>query len=435
MPRLFKEFNHAVALQAVTKCLEDKWRRNDVRTYIEEWAGYSRYELLENELENGYLSRDFKQVILESLACSTEDMVIGIQHGIDPDFDPVSTHKRVDGVNGKVRDIAYLCIRHQVLGHAVKIGLEPLLKARLLPSQHASIPKHGQTALARQIRRMLNRKLGIKMFVKTDCTSAYESTAYDACIRLIQKEIPRAKLLIACLRVLEKYAPGGHLIIGGYLDAWLFNFAMSYGLRYILSLRKSRRGNKYPLVIRAVSYMDDLLLLGSNRTALKQAIEQLKAWLWATYHIKMRTTTDVIRLYSLKEEKEHRHKETPAKRSVPMIDMGGYKIAHGFITIRRKNMKRIIRTFDRAWTEYRETGTVKRQRACQIVSRNGMIANSWSYQFSHAHHVYRLMRIARKVQGYWSREDQRKRKEKIADVVQRHRKQRASSTGCCVPAS
>ena len=257
MPRLWREFDHDVAYLAAEKCLQDKWRRGDVRTFIEEWTGHSRYELLKNEVKNNGLRFGVKYEILEEVALVVEDMVDGILRGEDPELDPVTVKPRKDGGTGKIRDIATLCYRHQLLGHAVKIGIEKLLQARILPTQHASIPKRGQTGLARQIKRMLNRKIGIRVFQKMDGTHAYASIRYSTVRKLIEKEIPRAKWIHGAMRVLEDAAPGGHLIIGGYLDAWLFNYVMSYALRYVVSLSKSRRGNKYPLVIRAVQEIVD----------------------------------------------------------------------------------------------------------------------------------------------------------------------------------
>lgn len=426
MPRLYDNISHDLAYLAVLKAFENKWLRGDVRTFIEEWTGYSREELLENELERGQLSFGLKHHIINEVAYVVEDMIDGIMNGIDPDFTPVFLHRRADGATGKVRDIAYLSIKHQLLGHTVYQGLKKLLNKRITPTQHASIPEHGQTRLARQIRRMLNRKLGIRYFVKTDCTGAYASVSYDLVICLIGQEIPRAKWIIKSLEVLKKYAPGGHLIIGGFLDAWLFNFVMSYALQYVESLGKIRRGKRIQLVIRSVTFMDDMMLAGRSRSALIQAVKDLKEWLWVNFGMTLRTTTDVIRLYTIEEEKAHKHRETPAGRSVPMIDMGGFKICHSFITIRRRNIPRIIRCMERAWEEYKATGTIKRQRACQIISRNGMLKNSFSYTFCHKYHVYELMRVAKSVQAYWARVERRKRRERIIHVVEKHRKQRAA---------
>ena len=430
MKQRYQKISHELAFLAVSKCLEDKWRRNDVLTYIEEWTGHSRYELYADEIKNHNLSFRIKYEIIQELAASAEDMVDGITHGIDPDFDPVLTRLKADGASGKVRKIAYLCVRHQILGHIVHKGLEPLLTARILPTQHASIPERGQTGLARQVKRMLNRKLGIRYFVKTDCTGAYASVQYSVVMDLLRKEIPRAKWIFACMKVLEKYAPGGHLIIGGYLDAWLFNYVMSYALRHVLSLKKSRRGNEIPLVIRAVTFMDDALLMGSAKASLIRAVKLLTEWLWATFHIRLRTTADVLEVNSIAEEKARKH-ERASRRTVHMIDMGGYKISRGHITIRRRNLPRIRRCFLRAWREYQETGTLKRQRACQIIARNGMLQCSNSFQFCQKYHVYQLLRVAKAVQAYWARAEARRRKERLSHVLRKHQKQCDAICGHC----
>lgn len=428
MARLWRDFDHDVAYLAAEKCLSDKWRRNDTRTFIEEWTGYSRYELMKNEIDHGSLRFGIKWEILNEVADIVEDMVTGILHGEDPELDPVSTQSRKDGNTGKVRDIASLCYRHQLLGHVVKVGIEKLLHARLLPTQHASIPKRGQTGFARQIRRMLNRKLGIKIAQKLDGVHAYASIQYSVVTDLMRKEIPRAKWILMSMDALGRYAPGGHLIIGGYLDAWLFNFVMSYALRYVLSLSKSRRENKYPLVIRVGTFMDDVLLMGRSETGLKTAIRKLMRWLDDQYGMKSRTTTGIIRLGDIQEEKARKHMKG-ARRGVQAIDVGGYRISRTHTTIRKRNAPKIIRCLERCWREYKQTGTLKRQRACQLISRNGMIQNANSRGMIEKYHVVELMRVARKVQAYWSRETERRRKEKVRNVLAKHRIQ--FEAACC----
>ena len=352
----------------------------------------------------------------------------GIRRGEDPELDPVTVKPRKDGGTGKIRDIATLCYRHQLLGHVVKIGIEKLLQVRILPTQHASIPKRGQTGLARQIKRMLNRKIGIRYFQKLDGTHAYASIQYSTVIRLMAEEIPRAGWILSVMRVLAAAAPGGHLIIGGYLDAWLFNYVMSYALRYVLSLSKSRRGNKYPLVIRAATFMDDVVLAGASGSGIKQAVKKLSEWLDAQFGMKSRTTTGIMKLMSLEEERRRKHLKGAA-RGVTAIDAGGYRISRSHITIRKRNAPRIIRVMKRACTEYQETGTIKRQRACQIISRNGMVRNANCRRFTEKYYVVELMRIARRVQAYWSRENARRRKERVKYAVERHEKQCAALCG------
>lgn len=429
MPRLWREFDHDVAWLAAEKCLRDKWRRGDTRTFIEEWTGHSRYELALSEQQRGKIGGEIKHQILEEVAFVVEDMIDGIRQGYDPELEPVTVKPRRDGGTGKIRDIATLCYRHQLLGHTVKIGIEKLLQARILPTQHASIPKKGQTGLARQVKRMLNRKLGIRYFQKMDGVHAYASIQYSMVAGLIRKEIPRAGWIHRCMKALERAAPGGCLIIGGYLDAWLFNYVMSYALRYVLSLSKSRRGNQYPLVVRAVTFMDDIVLMARSESGLKQAVRKMSEWMADQYGMRSRTTTGIMRIGSIEEE--HRRKRLKgAKHGVVAIDAGGYRISRTHITIRKRNAPRIDRCYARAWQELQKTGTIRRQRACQIIARHGMIRNANSRRMEEEYHVNEIMRVARRVQAYWSREAARRRKESIRYAVTRYNEQRAALCGC-----
>lgn len=423
MKQRYRACTHDLCWLATEKLLKNKWRRNDVKTFVEEWTGHSRYELYEDERANGQITFGLKYQILEELAMAGEDMVDRIMHGIDPEFSPVSVRPRREPASGKTRNVAYLDMKHQQLGHIVKLGLENYFNARILPTQHASIPGHGQTGLTRQIKRMLNRKLGITYYQKTDCDSAYASTKYSAVIKIMRDEIPRAKWILACMEVLARYAPDGHLIIGGYLDAWLFNYVMSYAIRYILSLRKSRRENQIPMVIRAVTYMDDMWLGASAKSSLIRAVKLLTEWLWATFHIQLRTTTGVIRLASIEEEKERKRSPSKAERHAAMIDMGGYRISRTHITMRKRNAKKAIRCFRRTGRELKQTGTIKRQRACSLIALNGLIQNSDSYQLCQKYNVYAILRVAKRVQKYWAREARKKRKEYVGYVTDKYRKQ------------
>lgn len=430
MPRLFSEIDENLAYQACAKCLQNKWQRNDVKTFIEEWTGYSRYELMAEESAAGGTPFRVKYEILTELSGMLLDMVDGIRHGADPELDPVRTEKRLDGNTGKIREIACLCIRHQLLGHAVKIGIEKLLQARILPTQHASIPERGQTGLARQIRRMLNRRqLRITRAVKTDCTHAYASVSYALVIRLLREEIPRARWILDAMQVLERYAPGGHLIIGGYLDAWLFNYVFSYLMRYILSLGKSRRGNRAPLVIRAASFMDDMLLMGRSERDLMEAIKKAGAWAQERLHLTLRQTTGVGRILSSQEEIARRSRKG-ARRGCPGIDMGGYIIHRTYTTIRKRNVPRIRRAFLRGWEELQRSGTLKRQRAQGIISRNSMMKTSDGRKLAGRLHAVPLMRMARRNQQYWGRMETARRKETVKDAVKRHQI-RCAAFGCC----
>ena len=415
MIQRYNDYSHDLAWLAIEKCFENKWSRNDVLTFIEEWAGISRRELWRGELAHDYRSR---YEAIDSLAYVMDDVIDGIMRGVYPDLDEVKIRERPDGMTNKMRKIAYLCIMHQLLGHIVKMGLDPLLHARLLPTQHASIPEHGQTQLARQVRRYLRKhKLDVKCFQKTDCTNAYGSLMYDAVIQIIAREIPRARWLLATLRFLATCAPGGHLIIGGYLDAWLFNFAMSYAMRATMAQGKTRRGKFMPYIVRIEAFMDDMALMGKTPTGIKRAVAYLIQWMQDNLCMAVRTTTGIISWLTVERERANRSRASPAGRGCPCLDMGGYRICRTHTTMRRRVVKRVIRSFSRAWTEYKRTGSLRRVRAGSIIARHGPEHFSDSENFRKKYHAAELVKAAKRVGAYWQRAEARKRKEYLYHAV------------------
>lgn len=252
----YKKLSRQLCEQAVVECFKGKWRRNDVLTFIEKYAGIPRDDIKIDDLSGSW---KYKNEAVEAIGLAmlgiVEDLV---DHGIEPDdMEPVTIRQRPDGMTGKIRDIALLCIMHQLIGHITKLMIEPLIQARLLPTQHASIPGHGQTMLKDQmLRYFLKESLGIEYVRKTDVVHAYASLQYDVCIELVMMEIPKARYAIGLLKYLKSVAPGGHLIIGGYLDAWLFNFAMSYAIRYLYTLGSTRRGKRAQKIISYNSYIE-----------------------------------------------------------------------------------------------------------------------------------------------------------------------------------
>lgn len=78
--------------------------------------------------------------------------------------------------------------------------------------------------------------------IKLDVQGAYAHTKQELVMKILQKEIPGATWLLAVVKCLLAMAPGEGLLIGGYLEAWLFNLVASYMLVKVMSYAKIRRG-------------------------------------------------------------------------------------------------------------------------------------------------------------------------------------------------
>ncbi len=426
MKQRYDDLSHALCLRAAYSFLDGKWRRRDVMSFVEEFCGVAREELWKDELNGACLARN---EAAENAACFLEDMISVILLGREPEWiDPVAVRDRADGMTGKVRQIACLCIPHQLLGHLAKVGLEPLLQARILPQQHASIPGHGQTALKDQTRRYLRRGgLDIRCAQKVDAVHAYASLGYNVIVDILEREIPSARWLIALVRYLGTLAPGGHLIIGGYLDAWLFNLAVSYALRHVLALGKVRRGKFFRHVARIVSYMDDLAFMARTASGLCRAVKELARWSEASLRMRWRTTTALIRLLTVAQERAAKRHRRPAKRGCPNIDLGGFQIHRSYVTMRPRVFKRVRRCFLRAWRRLQETGTIPRHTAATIIARFGAVKQTCSAHFREKYHVDTVMETAKRITGNWNSYKNRIRKRWLKHALCNRIDQRAAA--------
>ena len=375
MKQRYNELTHDLCVRAVLEAFDDKWLRRDVVQLANKYGGVSY----------GHLKRGKETVTIvpmleaaEGIALELEERILELLDGDEDalDLEPVKISIRPDGMTGKLREIADLSPMHQCFGHLVKLGLDPLLNARIEYGQCASIPGRGQTGLKRRVERWLRRKgLGIRCAKKTDVKHAYNSLLYRICIDIIRKAIPAARWILATLMALARNAPGGHLIIGGYLDAWLFNYVMSYAVRYVLSLCKERRGHKVPLVTRVVTHMDDFGLLGRRMADVVSATRKLARWMEKELHLVLKPGKETK---FLSVEEEHRRKKAarPAGRGCPCLDMGGYRMRRTYTTVRKCIYLRARRAYLRVGAEIRNKGRMCIKRAQRVGAYFGYYKNT-----------------------------------------------------------
>ena len=429
MKQRFDRYSPELVDLAVSSYLSDKWNRSDTLSFIEKYAGIPRHEILLREVNEKYAS--VKAEAISSLSLYVQGVCEDLfYNGIEPDLDPVIVRQRPDGMTGKVRSIALLPVLHQLLEHVAVEMLRPLFMARFLPQQHASIPGHGQTALKNQLHKYLRSDRNIKAYTKDDIVHAYGTTKYLTVIERIEKDLPKAKELSILLRFLAKRAPGGVLIIGGYLDAWLFNYVMSFALKHVLSLGQTRRGVFRPYVIRCECYMDDVVLLCPSLTAASKASKLLGDYLGKEFGLALKVETAPVKLETIDEERARRSAKHRSARGSPAVDMAGFRVRRSYITIRPRVFRRLRRQFMRAWVEYKKTGTIPFYRAKKLNSYNGYIRRrkgkrgqklkpaSDSLYARKKYHIDELMRIAAAVQSFHDRDARRRKIEALNDYDQ-----------------
>lgn len=360
---------------AVVECCRNKRSRKDFQRLLCKTGEITKREIVEDQL-----NKDFKR----TLEAESEVAKMLTQRIINRDLQlkPIRQFQRIDGLTQKLRDICQESPEQQVFEYIGVYALKPLFRAKILPIQYGSIPNKGGVAGKRKIERLLRKKFhGKVVALKGDVTKAYPSVTVPIVMEMLRRDIGKNKVLLWFLGALMSNYPGNHLCIGGYLPAWLFNYVMSYVLRYIYEQAQIRRGKRNRLVYAIVCYADDFTIYG-DVSKLKKAMKKATIWAHDKFGLKIKDIWQFYQVASFDEERENlEERRKGSKKRTPGVDMMGYVVRRRYTIIRGRVFRRIRRQVLRAWEDFKAKGFIPWWRACRIAAYKGWIKHSNSLKF------------------------------------------------------
>lgn len=379
----------AFNVPAVIKCFDGKLRRTDFRDVLIRLGGITNKEIAEERVAGKCekIVKAEKQVakVLTEERIQKRNLRLA----------PIRQFKREDGLTHKMRDICQESPEQQLMEYMAVHALQPLFKAKLLDCQYGSIPGKGQVGGKRRIERILRRKYHNRVdAVKGDIKKAYPSVTVECVMRLLRRDIGKNKTLLWFLEALMSNYPGAHLCIGGYLPSWLFNYVMSYVLRYMMSCEASRRGKSHRLVLSVICYADDFTIFG-RFSNLRKTMKKTAAWAEQTLGLRMKPAWQVYHIASFEAEKaQHEERKAGSKKRTPGVDMMGYVIYRTYTIIRSRVFVRLRRQFIRAAHDISVLGHIPYYRATRLLSYKGWLKHSNSERYCLDHGIRNLLNIA-----------------------------------------
>lgn len=360
---------------AVVECFRNKRSRNDFQHLLCKTGTITKREIAEDRL-SGNMKR--------TLDAETAVAKMLTQRIINRDLHlrPIRQFQRIDGLTQKLRDICQESPEQQVFEYIGVYALKPLFRAKILPIQYGSIPNKGGVAGKRKIERLLRKTFhGKVVALKGDVTKAYPSVTVPIVMEMLRRDIGKNKVLLWFLGALMSNYPGNHLCIGGYLPAWLFNYVMSYVLRYIYEQAQIRRGKRNRLVYAIVCYADDFTIYG-DVSKLKKAMKKATIWAHDKFGLKIKDIWQFYQVASFDEERENlEERRKGSKKRTSGVDMMGYVVRRRYTIIRGRVFRRIRRQVLRAWEDFKAKGFIPWWRACRIAAYKGWIKHSNSLKF------------------------------------------------------
>jgi len=376
---------------AVHKAFAGKLNKREFRRLLTDTGLVTKEDIALERLNNS-----FTKIIpaIDAVAATVTDCI----KARDFHLKPVRQFQRRDGISQKLRDLNQESAEQQILEYICVEALMPLFKAKILPCQCGSIPGRGQTAGKRQIERILRKKYHCDKLdvIKGDVRHAYQSVTVDCIMQLLRRDIGKNKPLLWLVEATMGNYPDGRLMIGGYLPTWLFNYVMSYVLRYMMNIHRERRGVRHNFCWACVCYADDFAIFG-KRSNLIRAMKETTRWCKQTFGLEIKSIWNMATFASFVTEKEktEQHKAGSHKRT-PGIDMVGFVVRRTYTIIRGRIFVRIRRQIIRASRELESIGYIPWWRAYKIVSYYGWLKNSDSQHFRRKYSVKQIMKAAKR---------------------------------------
>lgn len=385
---------------AVRKCFSGKLRRSDFRGVLTRMGGITNREIAEERLAG----RTEKIIAAEERVAKalTEEYI----QKRNLKLKPIRQFQREDGLTHKMRDICQESPEQQLMEYIAVNALKPLFRAKLLACQFGSIPGRGQVGGKRKIERLLRRKHHGRLdAVKGDIKKAYPSVTVECVMKLLRRDIGKNKTLLWFVEALMSNYPGGHLCIGGYLPSWLFNYVMSYVLRFMMSCKAARRGKPHKLVLFIMCYADDFAVFGRFGN-LKRVMLKTSKWSEKTLGLKIKPAWQIYRIASFEEEKaQQKERRAGSKKRTPGIDMMGFVIRRTYTIIRRRVFRRLRRQIIRAKADINKFGYLPHFRAVRLMSYKGWIVHSNSEQYVTSNNIKKLFNMAARCISRCSRKE------------------------------
>lgn len=292
------------------------------------------------------------------------DVTYAIQHRTY-DLTPLRFHNEKEA-NGKLRRIAQLSIKDQLLDYVVITALDPLFKAKIGDTQVASIKGKGPGYGVKLVKRYCQDST---YYIHADIKKCYEYTntdkLYANITRFIRNDVITTLLLVILSRqdeIQNRFMAIPGLAIGSPLSLKLAQFAISCGYHYIEDFAYYRRGKRIRMFKHQVWYADDLYIFGDSKKHLRYTVEKLNEYFQHNFDFFFKPYK-VAKVYS------------------EPVDIAGFVIHETSVTIRDKTYLRIRRAHRR----YAKQPTLRNARTVcsyhgQLIHSNSIHAR-WANQY------------------------------------------------------
>lgn len=363
-------------------CGRKRWTRCDTSVFMADYVE----KLLD---ENGYAvtsRHNLEKEIRSAARANPEDLHFLVDYIAEQvhleikerrvTLPSIKYEERYDEVAKKTRKIGISSMKQQCLDYIAVNACKDMFLAKIGHYQCASLKNKGQlfgkSAIETWIR--TNPKKCQWIF-KADVKKFYPSVPHSILKKFLDRDIKNDDVKYLLYTLIDSYEEG--LCIGSYLCQFLANYYLSYAYHYVTEmLYTERRGKRQNLVHHALFYMDDIILLGSNKKYVRMAINKFERYLNNTLGLTLKPSYQLFPLDSRP------------------IDMMGYRIYTYKTTVRKRIYNRANKVFVKLKNPKNE---VTLESAYKVVSYYGYFKHSSSKKYMKKVKLKKTLKTAKEV--------------------------------------
>ena len=353
----------------VEDCLRKKWHRHDAIRYFADITGNDESTIIKQ------IECNDKTSLIKAAARQLQSELKSHELHLTP----IWYKQKSDPSSRKIRRIGIQNIKQQLYDYVAVYAMHDLMK-RIGEYQCASIPNRGPIYGMKHVRKWLKDKR-IKYAAQLDVKKCFPSIPQDKLLAMIDKYVANADVKWLVRQLVGTFDEG--LSIGSYLSQYLCNLYMSQLYHEISeNMYYMRRGKRINYVQHVLFYMDDILLLGYNASAMHKCVKAIITYAHDKMGLEIKPTWSVRKL-----------------NNNDFIDTMGFRIYRDHVTIRRRVFLRLRRAYKRALSK--QKFTMRHARKC--ISYLGHITNTSSAKLAKRYRIYETARSARRVISYESK--------------------------------
>lgn len=214
----------------------------------------------------------------------------------------------------------------QFVHWAIMLQLQPIFMKGMDDWCCASIKDRGilyaKNFIERKLDNSLNSKRAIpvekqyKYCLKMDIRKFFDNVDRDILMGKLRKKIKDKEMLDLCKKIIDS-VPRKGIPLGYYTSQWFANF-------YLQDFDHNLREKLMPSynVDTYVRYMDDMIILGSNKRKLQRLMNDISTYLHDNLNLELKETSSIFAI----EDRD--------------IDFIGFRFSYGKTTLRKKILRR-----------------------------------------------------------------------------------------------